>query len=204
MWFYDANNLGGTALRLYCPISLSSASEETLPTGGLILACNHESYLDPWLLGIVFPRRIRFLITHEWYFRSRLWTSFFCALGTIPVNPAKPLPAIKIARDCLRNGDVVGIFPEGRISWSGELLPFQKGLELLSETADSPVVPVALVGARDVLPANCRLPRPKRVRVIIGSAIRSTDIANNCQKTCFTDFVRNEVSRLRLGLSPTC
>lgn len=204
MWFYDANKMAGALFRVYCQLSISYAHGTILPNSGFILACNHESYLDPWFLGTVFPRRIRFLITHEWYYRSRWWANFFEALGTIPVNPAKPYSAIKIARDHLRNGDVVGIFPEGQISWSGELLPFQRGIELLSVDADSPVVPAALVGARDVLPARCRLPRPKKVSILIGSPMCSTELSHNFREISFTDFLRDEVSRLRAILSSGC
>ena len=86
MWLYRVNRFVGPVVGRYWRLGLAGAVDAIPHSGPLLLASNHTSYLDPWLLGMPFPRPVRFLIVSRWYHRSPLWSAFFRAYGTLPVR----------------------------------------------------------------------------------------------------------------------
>lgn len=116
--------------------------------GPALLVCNHVSYMDPALLMAASPRPIVFMMDHR-IFATPLLGWFFKLGKAIPVAPRDENPeiyerAFERAREVLRNGDLLCIFPEGAITRDGELAEFKGGLMKVLETDPVPVVPMAL------------------------------------------------------------
>jgi acyl-[acyl-carrier-protein]-phospholipid O-acyltransferase/long-chain-fatty-acid--[acyl-carrier-protein] ligase len=113
--------------------------------GGALLASNHVSYLDAVLLVVTVRRPIRFLMSREVYTTSILRPLF--KIGrVIPIdrkdNPKAIIRSLNIAKDALRNGELVCIFPEGQLTRTGNLLKFNAGIEHILKGIDCPVIPV--------------------------------------------------------------
>ncbi|MFO7769569.1 MAG: lysophospholipid acyltransferase family protein, partial [bacterium] len=132
-------------------------------TGGLMVAANHRSYLDAFLLAAVYPRPIAFLSTSE-AFRP-LWQRLFLnGLGCIRLRRFAPDPhAIRRVLRAVRSGAAVGIFPEGERSWDGGPGPLLPGVARLLELTGVPVHPVRLEGSYRLWPRWGRGPRRARV-----------------------------------------
>jgi 1-acyl-sn-glycerol-3-phosphate acyltransferase len=139
--------------------------------GPLVVCANHSSFLDPWLIGMAFPRHVRYLITHTWYYKSSVWTGLFRAWGTIPVKERDPRGTIEQLCERLSRGDVIGMFPEGKISYDGRIQKLQTGVARVAAASGAPVLPVGIRGAYESLPRSRRFPRPSRVRVVVGEPI---------------------------------
>ncbi|MHB8624260.1 MAG: lysophospholipid acyltransferase family protein [Sulfuricaulis sp.] len=119
------------------------------PIGGVLLASNHISGLDPLLLIACSPRPLRFLIAREQY--DRWWlTWLFQAVGCIPVERAhNPRAALVAARQILERGEVVALFPHGRIHLDHqEPAPLKRGVVLLARKTGAPIYPVRIEGVR--------------------------------------------------------
>lgn len=123
--------------------------EENIPAeGGAILTPNHVSWADGILLGVATERPIRMVIYADYY---DIWPikHLFALAKAIPIKPGNRrsvIDAIRTAREALKNGDLVCIFPEGGISRTGQLMPFQPGLLAFLKDVSVPVVPVYLGG----------------------------------------------------------
>ena len=118
--------------------------------GGCIVVCNHVSYVDAVVIAACVRRPIRFVMDHH-IFRVPLLSFIFRTMRTIPIAPAKEDPRMKDqafaeAARALEAGEIVGIFPEGRLTETGELNPFRPGVQQMIETTPVPVVPMALSG----------------------------------------------------------
>jgi acyl-[acyl-carrier-protein]-phospholipid O-acyltransferase / long-chain-fatty-acid--[acyl-carrier-protein] ligase len=116
--------------------------------GGLIIS-NHVSYADAILIGCATPRFIRFLMWQPLY--ENKWLNPFSRLFyaiPIPTNsPKESLRALRKARAELEKGMLVGVFPEGGITRSGHVEPFERGVEVIARGLDSiPIIPVYLDG----------------------------------------------------------
>ena len=141
---------------------------ENVPADGpIVVAANHRSYLDPPLLGTWFPRTIHFMAKKElfsifgvsWFIRQ--WHAF-------PVDRDRAdLSSIRRALHILKEGGVVGIFPEGTRNLDGEAKA-RGGAVLLAALAGCPIVPVALVNTQNAV----RRLRASKVEVRIGEPIR--------------------------------
>lgn len=117
------------------------------PTGPVILAANHVGWLDGPMLAIHSPRPVHALTKRE-MFEGRM-DGFLRRAGQIPVDRFAPDPgAIKTCLRVLRDGGVVGIFPEGARG-TGELERFRRGAAYLALVTGAPVVPVNLFGTRE-------------------------------------------------------
>ncbi|MCB9833543.1 MAG: 1-acyl-sn-glycerol-3-phosphate acyltransferase [Planctomycetes bacterium] len=163
--------------------------------GALILAPNHTSFLDPILLQLALPKHVTFLMDGPIYRHPALnW--FYRFWGAIPV-PASRRAAAGAIKDAMRAadaGELIGIFPEGRISPDGKLGEGRAGVALLMQRTGVPVVPVAIFGAREVLPRQADFPRCGRFLVVFGEPIHLEDGAEDDRKET-ADRLKDEVMR---------
>jgi 1-acyl-sn-glycerol-3-phosphate acyltransferase len=118
--------------------------------GAALLACNHVSFVDPLVLMAASPRPIVFVMDHN-IFAIPVLSFVFRTAKAIPIAPAKVDEKLlneayeKVAQ-ALAAGELVGIFPEGRITDTGELFPFRGGVKRITDRTPVPVVPMALKG----------------------------------------------------------
>jgi len=139
------------------------------PSGPVIIAANHASYLDPWLIGGFAPRLpIRFLMTDAWYERSRIWNAAFRSWGAIPTAAGRPNVTIDRVVAALNRGSIVGVFPEGRISRNGSMSRARGGIGFMAARSGAPVVPCGIRGSFQMLPRHRRIPRIARVELHFG------------------------------------
>jgi 1-acyl-sn-glycerol-3-phosphate acyltransferase len=115
----------------------------------VILIANHTSYLDPLALAASLPSSsqlipVRFLAKKEIYDAGL--SPFLSLTGTIFLDTNKPLKALKTALAVLKEGNSIGIFPEGTRSITGELLPFKEGVDFLAKKSGAPVLPAVILG----------------------------------------------------------
>ena len=118
--------------------------------GAAVLVCNHVSYVDAIVIGAASPRPIRFVMDHR-IFKLPLLGWIFRTARAIPIAPAKEDPwlmekaYVDIAQ-ALHEGDLVCIFPEGRLTTTGEISEFKGGIAKIIERTQVPVIPMALRG----------------------------------------------------------
>jgi len=118
--------------------------------GPALLICNHVSFVDPLVISSACRRPIRFVIDHR-IFRMPLISFIFRHMRAIPIAPAREDPVMmeaafaEVAR-ALAEGELVGIFPEGRITDTGEFYPFRPGIQRIVGQTPVPVIPLALRG----------------------------------------------------------
>jgi 1-acyl-sn-glycerol-3-phosphate acyltransferase len=141
-----------------------------------VYAINHTSNVEPPIvfkvLSSLFPR-LRILYKAELRKLPILVRAFDIA-GFVPLergNREQSLPAIERAVQALREGNSFLIFPEGTRSRTGELLPFKKGGFIMAIKAQSPVVPVAISGARNAMRKGSPIIRPVDVTVAFGEPV---------------------------------
>ena len=130
---------------------LEKSGLEKIPDeGAAVIVCNHVSFVDALIIAAACRRPIRFVMDYK-IFRVPVLSFIFRTGKTIPIAPKKEDPALleKAYDDidaALRDGDLVGIFPEGRITDSGELYPFRPGITRILARRPVPVIPLALRG----------------------------------------------------------
>ena len=118
--------------------------------GPCVVVCNHVSYVDAVAIAACVRRPVRFVMDHR-IFAMPVLSFVFRTMGAIPIAPAREDPALKEralaqAADVLARGEVLGIFPEGRLTPDGELGEFRPGLADILARTPAPVVPMALKG----------------------------------------------------------
>lgn len=136
--------------------------------GGVILAPNHASFLDPPLVGAAVTRPVSYLARKS-LFSFPLLGWLLRRYRCIPVDRNATAPAgLRTLLERLQAGEAVLLFPEGTRSPDGSLRPAQVGLGLLVVRSQAPVVPVRLFGTYEAWSRHRRLPRPRPVRVVFG------------------------------------
>jgi len=148
--------------------------EHVPDTGPVILAPNHVTFLDSMFLPLVLRRRVTYVAKAE-YFDSWKTAWFFRAVGQIPMRReggSASERALAAARDVLRAGNVLGIYPEGTRSPDGRLYRGHTGVARLAIDCGAPIIPVGMVGTSEVQRPGSNLPRPfKRVTVRFAAPI---------------------------------
>ncbi len=177
---------------LYGARGMAVSGRENVPRrGSLIVAANHLSYWDPVIVGCVMDRQVHFMAKKP-LFEIPVLGPFITAVGGFPVDRGRAgAGTIKLAAALLREGKVLGIFPEGTRSRSGLILPPELGTFLLAAKTDTPVLPVAIAGSRGMA---------GRVRVYIGEMMAPPE--RDGGRTGLTAYGRRwaeEINRL-LGL----
>lgn len=142
---------------------------ENVPAeGALIVASNHQSHLDPPLVGSGFPRRLNFVARKSLY-RFSPFGALIRSLDAIPVDQdGSPLAGLRESLRRLKGGEALLIFPEGSRSWDGEIAPFLPGFALLSRKSNATILPTAIEGAYDAWPRWQKAPRTGTVHIHFG------------------------------------
>jgi len=140
-----------------------SGAERIPATGPVILAANHESIWDPFILGVATPREIHYMAKAE-LFRSRPLAAAMRSLNAFPVERGGgDQAAMSEAGRLLAEGAVLGIFPQGT-SKPERQIGWHRGAARLALATGAPLIPVRLSGTR-------RLPLPTRIRIVVREPI---------------------------------
>lgn len=140
-------------------------TEHIPATGPVILCANHTSYLDSMLMGLASRRKVTFMILRSFY-RHPFLGLFIQGCGAIPVSQsAADRESMRRALEVLERGGVIGIFPEGRLSTTGDTGEGRPGAALLATLSGAPIVPVTISGAFAAFPKGRVTPRLARITV---------------------------------------
>ncbi|MDR2983070.1 MAG: 1-acyl-sn-glycerol-3-phosphate acyltransferase [Puniceicoccales bacterium] len=141
---------------------------ENVPNTGCIIACNHQSFMDPPLVGCIIPKEI-FFFARKTLFNNPLLGHILTTCNTIPVDRdgGSDVAAFKKVFSVLKSGHSLLMFPEGTRSKDGNLQEAKAGVGLIACKTQVPILPVRVFGAEKLLPRGSSLPRPSaRVSVI--------------------------------------
>ena len=170
--------------------------------GAAVLVCNHVSYVDALVIVAASPRPIRFVMDHR-IFKTPLAGWIFRTAKAIPIAPAKEDPwlmekaYIDIAQ-ALHEGDLVCIFPEGKLTADGEMNAFKGGIAKILERSPVPVIPMALRGLwghwlsrnkSNVFERAFRGGWRSRLALAVGQPVAPLEAT--------PDYLRQQVSKLR-------
>ncbi len=139
---------------------------------GVLLLSNHQSFLDPVLVGTGIYRHIRFLARHTLW-KQRFFGWIISTLGAVPVQrEGADRDAIRGVVEMLKNGQAVLMFPEGTRTHDGDFGDIKRGFVLVARQAGVPIVPVCIDGSFKAWPRGKKCFRPHPVRVAYGEPIR--------------------------------
>ncbi|MCX4834079.1 1-acyl-sn-glycerol-3-phosphate acyltransferase [Streptomyces sp. NBC_00006] len=147
-------------------------------SGAAIVAGNHLSFSDHFLMPAIIKRRITFLAKAEYFtgpgIRGRLTATFFRSAGQIPVDRSGKeagKAAIREGLGVLRRGELLGIYPEGTRSHDGRLYKGKVGVAAMALKAGAPVVPCAMIGTFEAQPPGQKIPNMRRVTIKFGKPL---------------------------------
>lgn len=181
---------------------------ENIPgEGPVILAGNHLTFIDSFVLPIVTKRQVFFIGKDEYVtgksLKGRLMAWFFTGVGMIPVDrdgASGGVAALMTGRRILEEGRIFGIYPEGTRSPDGRLYRGRTGIARLTLMTGAPVVPFAMIGTDKLQPGGAGIPRPGRVTVRFGEPMEFSRYEGMDRDRyvlrAVTDSVMAEVMRL--------
>ena len=177
---------------------LSAVGTELVPRDGpVLLASNHQSVLDPPLIGCVLPRELDYMAKTE-LFRIPGFGALIHALNAHPVDRSgSDSAALRLALRLLGAGRAVLVFPEGTRSAEGRLGPAHAGAGMLAALSGAPVLPVYIQGSGRALPRGAVVPRPARVTVRFGAPVRFARERGRTRYQEVSDEIMTAIGRLK-------
>ncbi|MCX4552490.1 1-acyl-sn-glycerol-3-phosphate acyltransferase [Streptomyces sp. NBC_01387] len=176
--------------------------------GAAIVAGNHLSFSDHFLMPVVLKRRITFLAKQEYFtgpgLKGRLTAAFFRSVGQIPVDRSgreAGRAAVREGLGVLSRGELLGIYPEGTRSHDGRLYKGKVGVAVMAVRGGVPVVPCAMVGTFEIQPPGQRMPKIKRVTIRFGEPLDFSRYAGLENEKAALRAVTDEIMYAILGLS---
>ncbi|GAA1489187.1 lysophospholipid acyltransferase family protein [Brachybacterium sacelli] len=182
-----------------------SGLENVPRTGGFLIASNHLSNIDSFVIPVAFPRQIRFVAKESLWtqkgLKGRILRWFFTAVDAVPVDRealSSGKGALQSAQVILREGAGFGIYPEGSRSKDGMLHPGKQGAAWLALESGCPIIPVGLKGTQELM--KKKLPERGAVTVRIGAPIDFSDIdpaaSKGLKRRLMTARIMDEIQQL--------
>jgi 1-acyl-sn-glycerol-3-phosphate acyltransferase len=168
--------LGPPLMALYRP--RVEGLEHIPEQGPAILASNHLSFSDSFFLPLVVDRRITFLAKSDYFtgpgVRGWMTKQFFSGVGQVPIDRSggrASMAAIETGVRVLREGHLLGIYPEGTRSPDGRLYRGRTGPARMALAAPAPVIPVAMIGTDRIQPTGQKIPNLYPLTIRIGAPL---------------------------------
>lgn len=161
-------------------------SEHIPRSGGAVLASNHIGYLDFTFVGLAaYPDRLVRFMAKESIFRHRVAGPLMRGMHHIPVDRSAGAGAFDAAVGALKDGEIVGVFPEATISRSYMLKDIKTGAARMSQAAEVPLIPMALWGSQRVYTKGRKpsLRRGKSIMICVGEPFRPEPGADPAEVT---------------------
>jgi glycerol-3-phosphate dehydrogenase (NAD(P)+) len=159
-------------------LRMKRMGREHIPAeGAVILAANHRSFFDPFVIGTMTWRPVYYVAKKELFTYGRILSWLLSALGAFPVDRgARDQETIETTMQILARGEIVLMFPEGTRTRPGSLGKPKRGVGRMALEAGAPVVPIAIIGTEDIR-RGWRI-RPRKVRVRAGRALHFPKVDN--------------------------
>jgi len=172
-WFMKTFVLGPVLKTLFRP--WVKGLDNVPASGAAILASNHLSFSDSIFMPLMVPRPVVFLAKSEYFtgkgVKGKLTAAFFRLTNQLPMDRsggAASAQSLNAGMDVLKNGSLLGIYPEGTRSPDARLYRGKVGVARLALQARVPVIPVAMIGTDKVQPIGKRVPNIRRIGMIFG------------------------------------
>lgn len=160
---------------------MRSFGMENLPPSGALLLINHQSFLDPLMVGLPLPRPVSY-VARDNLFRVPFLGWLLRRTYVIPISRERGgTESLRESIRRLEHGFLVGVFPEGTRSLDGKLRDMKPGFVSLVRRAKVPVIPVGVAGAYESLPRDAKFPRPGKIRVVYGKPMDPVRLAELSQ-----------------------
>ena len=185
-----------------------TGAEHIPASGGALLASNHLSMCDSLFLPVMTRRRVSFLAKMEYFtgkgVKGRLKAAFVRGTGLIPIDrddADAAAAALRTGARAVRNGLLLGVYPEGTRSPDGRLYRGKTGVARMAMEARVPVLPVAMLGTDKVQPIGKVIPHLARVGVRIGTPLippypSDDEKTRSVQAREFTERVMSAIAEL--------
>ena len=172
---------------------------ENVPaSGGVLLASNHESYLDPVLVAMVLPREMHFMARRT-LFRNPVFRAIIVGYNAFAIErDSADVKGVNSAIARLEAGNILLVFPEGTRTGDGSIGPM-KSVGVMAARAAVPIVPVLIQGAYDVWPKGQAIPHFGTISLVFGTPMKSDTPAEGIRDAIVG--LKGELSRCRTASS---
>ena len=204
-WLMKNIVIGPLLLAIFRPwvVGLENIPKE----GGVILASNHLSFIDSVFLPLLIDRQISFLAKSDYYtgtgFRGWLIRTFLKSAGMLPIDRSggkASEASLLTGLGVLERGEMLGIYPEGTRSPDGKLYRGRTGVARMILEGNVTVIPVAMIDTEKVMPIGKRLPKVRRIGMVIGAPLEFSRFhgmeGDRFILRSITDEIMYEISRL--------
>ena len=171
--------------------------------GPAIIAANHQSYLDPPLIGVAYPGELHYLARNT-LFKRRLFNWILTEVNAIPVDRDRgDVGALRAVLKLLKDGHRTVIFPEGTRTLTGQIQNARPGIGMIVAKTLVPVIPARIFGSFESWPKNGKF-KPHPITVIVGKPIRFTsgDVASGEREIYqkISERILGEIAKLEMPL----
>lgn len=176
--------------------SFRSQGQRNMPqTGPALLLANHQSFLDPLIIGLCARRPLVYL-ARKTLFRNRFFATMIRSLNAVPIDQeGVGKEGIRTILEQLQLGRAVVVFPEGERTMTGPMLPLKAGIHLLIKRTQAPIVPIGIAGAFAAWPRTRKFPIPAPLSWSTGAGTIAVSMGKPIDSGLYADMPREDVLR---------
>lgn len=204
LFYYLTKSFFLFCLKIYNRFTVSG--NENIPEDEkLIVIANHCSNLDPIVVGVAFPGKLRYLAKSE-LFKNPVLGFLIRNLGAIPVSKISNQSAgaaLKTFLSLLDAGESILLFPEGSRSFDGKVGAFQGGASLIAEKTGVPVLPAYIYGTYNAMPRGAAVIKPSKINITFGKIIHPSEISEDLTKREARQVIMDKMQNAIINMEKT-